>query len=360
MSRKSIRAAAAASALLLIAALTAACGGNSASADGLGTVTFGSQQVEADAGLFIADELGYFKDQGIKIKFQRLSDASAITNALATGHLDAAAATITPGTFQAGAQGLDIKIVGDKNFMAPPRGQLPAMSGTRLAVLPQYDKGNVKDTLAALKGKKLAIHSNLSIQIVYLGMFLKKYGYSLDDFDITPVLSPDQTAALKNGAIDAAVMQEPFFSQGVESGLVKPVSDLTEELPSSGVSTTALLYGKSMLANPDVGKKFMVAYMKGVRTYNDAMFYGKNKQKIVNLIASRMKVPADQIAKTYPPGLDPNQNIDTDWLSTCEKFYQDHKMLTDNVDPSDLVDTSFRDYAIKQLGEYKPPAKPAT
>lgn len=360
MSRRPIRAAVAATALLLVAALATACGGGSgSSADGLHTITFGSQQVAADAGLFIADELGYFKDEGIKVDFQRMNDASAITNALATGHLDVAGATITPGTFQAGAKGLGIKIVGDKNFMAPPRDGLPAMSGTRLAVLPKYDKGNVKDTLAALKGKKLAIHSNLSIQVVYLGMFLEKYGYGLSDFKITPVLSPDQTAALKNGAIDAAVMQEPFFSQAVDANIVKPVSDLTEELPASGVSTTALIFGKSMLADKSVADKFMVAYVKGVRTYNDAMFYGKDKDKIVNLIADRVKIPADQIAKTYPPGLDPNQNIDLDWLSTCEKFYQDNNMLDQDVDPSDLVDTSFRDHAIKQLGEYKPPAKPA-
>lgn len=359
MTRKPIRAAVAAVALVLVTTLASACGGSSSSAKELDTVSFGSQQVEADAGLFIADELGYFKDEGIKVDFKRMTDASAITNALATGQLDVAGATITPGTFQAGAQGLGIKIVGDKNFMAPPNGTLPAMSGTRLAVLPKYDKGNVKDTLAALKGKKLAIHSNLSIQIVYLGMFLEKYGYKLSDFQITPVLSPDQTAALKNGAIDAAVMQEPFFSQAVDAGIVKPVSDLTEELPASGVSTTALLFGKGMLANKSVADKFMVAYMKGVRTYNDAMFYGKDKDKIVKLIADRMKVPADQIAKTYPPGLDPDQNISLDWLSTCEKFYQDQKMLTVDVKPADLVDTSFRDYALKQLGEYKPPAKPA-
>src|SRR5690606_4793100 len=179
------------------------------------------------------------------------------------------------GTFQAAAQKLGIKIVGDKNFMAPPREGLPAMSGTRLGVLPQFDKGDLKGTLEALRGKKLAIHSDLSIQKVYLSMLLEKYGFKLDDFEITPVLSPNQIAALKNGAIDAAVMQEPYFSQAVRQGIVKEASDMTEELPAKGVSTTALLYGKEFLKDTAAAQGFMIAYMKGVRVYNDAMFFNK-------------------------------------------------------------------------------------
>lgn len=335
--------------------LTVACsGGGSGSEGGLTPVRIGSQQVAADAGLFLADRLGYFKEQGIKVSYKRLNDASAITNALASGHLEVAGATITPGTFQAQAQGLKIKIVGDKNFMAPPRGDLPAMSGTRLAVLPEYDKGELGKTLRGLRGKKLAIHSDLSIQVVYLDMLLKKYGMSLKDFDITPVLSPNQMTALKNGAVDAAVMQEPYFSQAVRSKLVKPVSDMTEELPRKGVSTTALLYGPKFVNDTETAENFMVAYMKGVRTYNDAMFYGKDKDKVVSIVAKMTGTPKSDIENSYPPGLDPNQEIDRGWLETCQKFYRDTGRLKVEGDVADMVDTSFRDHAMKELGEYEP------
>jgi NitT/TauT family transport system substrate-binding protein len=284
-----------------------------------------------------------------------MTDAATITNSLTTGHLDVAGATITPGTFQAAAQGLDVKVVGDKNFMAPARDGLPAMSGTRLAVRPEYARADLAATLAALRGKKLAIHSNLSIQVVYLRMLLDKYGFKPSDFQITPVLSPSQTAALKNGAIDAAVMQEPYFSQAVRTGIAKPVSDMTEELPPQGVSTTALLFGKKLLDDRQTGTKFMLAYVRGVRAYNDAMFFGKDKDRVISIIAKAMKVPADEISKSYPPGLDPNQAIDLNWLSTCEKSYRDSGSLDVEVDPAKMVDTSFRDAAIKELGQYVPP-----
>jgi NitT/TauT family transport system substrate-binding protein len=342
-------------ALALVVAATGCSKSSSAGGDGTKTVRIGIQKVTADGGLFLADDLGFFKQQGIKVKFNRMNDASTITNALATGQLDVAGATITPGTFQAAAKHLPIRIVGDKNFMAPKRGDLPPMSGTRLGVLAKYAKGDLKSTLEALRGKKLAIHSKLSIQIVYLSMLLEKYGMKLSDFKITPVLSPDQTAALKNGAIDAAVMQEPYFSQAVAHQIVKPASDLTEELPSSGVSTTALLYGKQLLNDKATGKKFMLAYLKGVRAYNDAMFYGKGKDKVLQVLSKNTDVPVNDLAHVYPPGLDPNQNIEPSWIQTCEDFYRSNGMLDAKVAIPDLVDTEFRDAATKELGQYEPP-----
>lgn len=345
----------------LVATMVAACGsdgGTDASGNSgeLKTVRFGGQKVAADAGLFIADSMGFFKDQGIKFEYTRLNDASAITNSLATGHLDVAGATITPGTFQAVAKGLGIKIVGDKNYQAPANGDRPAVSASRLAVLPKYDKGDIKSTLEALRGKKIAIHSKLSIQIVYLTMLLEKYGFKASDFKITPVLSPDQTAALKNGAIDAAVMQEPYFTQAVEAGIVKQASDLTEELPSEGASMTAVLYSKTFLQNKDTAQKFMNAYIRGVRVYNDAMVYGKDKDKVVKIIAEGTNVPEKSIADSHPAGLDPDQKISLEWLQYCEDFYTKSGDLDAKVNVADMVDTSFRDNAVKELGQYEPPA----
>jgi len=346
----------------LVATLVAACGsddGASGSGDSgeLKTVRFGGQKVAADAGLFIADSMGFFKEQGIKFEYTRLNDASAITNSLATGHLEAGGATITPGTYQAVAKGLGLKIVGDKNFQAPADGSRPSISATRLAVLPKYDKGDIKSTLEALKGKKIAIHSKLSIQIVYLTMMLEKYGFKASDFQITPVLSPDQTAALKNGAIDAAAMQEPYFTQAVNAGIVKEASDLNDALPQGGASMTALIFGKDFLKDKDTAQKFMNAYLKGVRVYNDAMFYGKDKDKVVKIIAQGTGTPEASIADSNPAGLDPDQKISLEWLQTCEDFYTKSGDLKVKVNVADMVDTSFRDQAVKELGQYEPPSK---
>lgn len=318
-------------------------------------VRIGSQQVSADAGLFIADERGYFEDEGIKVSYERLDDASAITNALATGHLEVAGATMTPGTFLSAEKDFGIKIVGDKNYMAPPSGKTPAISATRLAVPPESDKGNIDETLKSLKGKKIAIHSDLSIQIVYLAKFLENHGYSLDDFDISPVLSPNQTAALKGGSIDAAVMQEPYLTQAAQNDIAVEVSDLTEGLPG-GVSTAALVFGPDFIDDEDTAQGFMNAYIKAVRDYNDAVYHEADdkKKEVMQIVSDHTKTPLEDLMNSHPAGLDPDQEIDMDWIQHCSDFYQKTGDLKADVNVKDLVDPKFRESAIKEFGDYEP------
>lgn len=318
-------------------------------ANGLTVVRVGTEKVTSDGGIFLADKLGYFKAAGLKIKYVRLANAPAITNALATGDLDVAGASLAPGVFSSLNSRLDIKLVGDKQSIRP------GVSATRLEAKPQYVKGSVKQTLQALRGKKIAVHSNLSIQVFMLNNLLKKYGMTLDDFDVTPVASPDQVSAFKGGSIDAAVMLEPYLTQGAGLGLVKEVSDLTEGTPKSGEVLTGLLYGKDFVEKPKLGDAFMLAYMRGVRAYNDAIFGGKNEKQAVRIIAGEANVPVGLVEKSHPSGLDPEQRLDVPYLKRLQSFYVARHLLPRPVDVSKLVDTSFADHARKQLGPYTEP-----
>lgn len=318
-------------------------------ANGLTVIRVGSEKVTSDAGIFMADKLGYFKAAGLKVKYVRLANAPAITNALATGDLEVAGASLAPGIFSSLNSRLDIKLVGDKQSIRP------GVSATRLEAKPKYVKGSVKQTLEALRGKKVAVHSKLSIQVFMLHNLLAKYGMSLDDFQITPVQSPDQVSALKGDSIDAAVMLEPYMTKGLELGMVKEVSDLTEGTPKSGEVLTGLLYGKQLTEDHKLGDAFMTAYMRGVRAYNDAIFGGKNKQKAVKIIAEQANVPAGLVAKSHPCGLEPDQRLDVPYLKRLQKFYVGRHLLPRPVDVSKLVDTSFAEHARKKLGPYTIP-----
>lgn len=328
-----------------------AAGGGSAGGggDGLTVVRIGSEKVTSDAGIFLADHLGYFKDEGIKVEYVRLKDAPSITNALATGNLEVAGASLAPGVFSALNHDIQIRVVGDKQSIRP------GVSATRFAVSPKYDKGNIEKTLQTLRGKNVAVHSKLSIQLFMLSNLLKRHGMSLKDFHITPVHAPDQVSAFKGGSIDAAVMLEPYMTQGVEAGVVKVVSDMTEGTPKQGETLTGLLYGKKMLQDRKLGNAFMRAYMRGVRAYNNAMFHGKDHDKVVKIIAKETDMPVELIDKTDPVGLDPDQRLDPEYISRLQNFYIAQGMLNNPVDVHELIDTSFAKAAVKQLGEYHAP-----
>lgn len=339
------------STLFALAGCKASGAGSAAKdSDGLTIVRIGTEKVTSDAGIFMADKLGYFKAAGLKVRYVRLANAPAITNALATGDLEVAGASLAPGIFSSLNSRLDIKLVGDKQSIRP------GVSATRLAAKPQYVRGDTKETLQALRGKKIAVHSKLSIQVFMLNNLLARYGMSMNDFNVTPVLSPDQISAFKGGSIDAAVMLEPYLTEGTELGLVKQVSDLTEGTPPGGEVLTGLLYGKEFIEKKKLGDAFMVAYMRGVRAYNDAIFGGKGKAQAVQIIAQETKAPAALVGKSHPSGLDPAQRLDVPYLERLQDFYVKQHLLPRPVDVNKLVDTSFADHARAKLGPYTIPS----
>lgn len=337
--------------LALVACREAGGGSATKKSGGLTVVRIGSEKVTSDAGIFMADHLGYFKQAGIKVEYVRLANAPAITNALATGDLEVAGASLAPGVFSSLNSGLDIRLVGDKQSIRP------GVSATRFAVKPQFDKGDIKATLQGLRGKRIAVHSKLSIQVFMLNNLLARYGMSLRDFNVTPVLSPDQISAFKGGSIDAAVMLEPYLTQGIQLGLVKQASDLTEGTPQAGEVLTGLLYGKTLIDDRKVGDDFMYAYMRGVRAYNDAVFGGKDRDKVFQIIAQETDKPLDLVKNTFPSGLEPDQQLDVPYLNRLQDFYVDQHMLNRSGDVSKLVDKSYADHARAKLGPYKPAGK---
>src|SRR5690554_2279744 len=89
------RIAAIASAVLLTA-LVAGCAQQSEPGDDsteLTTVRVGWAPAAGVANLFVADELGYFEDEGIDVEFERFQTPPAITSALAGGQVDVGIAT---------------------------------------------------------------------------------------------------------------------------------------------------------------------------------------------------------------------------------------------------------------------------
>ena len=94
----------------------------------------------------------------------------------------------------------------------------------------------------------------------------------------------------------------------------------------------------------------MRAYMRGVRDYNDDFRKGKNKDKIIDIMAARTQVSRDIIAKSFPPGLDPDQRVTVEGMDVFQKFYQEQNLLRQPVDVKQLIDMSYADAAVKALG----------
>jgi NitT/TauT family transport system substrate-binding protein len=70
---------------------------------------------------FIAEEEGFFVEQGIRVEFLKVSEAMAL-QAIAQGEIDVWAGIYTAGYLNAIRRGADIRVVADKGHFATPFG----------------------------------------------------------------------------------------------------------------------------------------------------------------------------------------------------------------------------------------------
>lgn len=341
-------------AVVAVISLLSACGASSSSQSQAsdGNVTFGSVGGLTDAGVYIAEARGYFKQEHIAVKSERMEGGSALTTALATGNLDVAGISVSAGLFNAVSRGIGLRIVGDKQSIRP------GVSATHLVAQKKLAGKTTAESIHNLRGKVVAVSDKTSGTTAVLDFLLKKYGMSVDDLNLKVLGYSEITAGLINGSVDAAIELEPFLTQVLASGHIADLSDQSAVVPSGGATIVPLVYSQSFIDdNRDVAQRFMIAYMKGVRDYNDAMLHGKDKSQIVAIIAKGAGVDEKTVTAAHVAGLDPDQTVNVNYLGQLEKWFEDQGYVHTYVKPSDMVDDSFAKHAVSELGPYKPASK---
>jgi len=314
--------------------------------DGLRIVKFGTVGGTTDAGLVIADEMGFFREVGLKLELNRIGSGPALLAAVVTEQIDGGGVSMTPGLFAAVQQGVKLKIVGDKQSYSP------GFSSSWVVARPEYVKATVKETFIALKGKKMAINSKGTIAYMALMDAFKFYGLEPKDINVVELGYPDMMPGLAAGAVESAYMLEPFITQSVKANIGKEVSDLMD-VRSPGSTAVPIVYGEKFAADTKSANAFMVAYMKGVRAYNDAYRKDIDKDKIVGMIARYTKLDPAVIKDSHPTALEPNQYVNQPYVEEVEKFFMSLGSLRAITPAKDIVDPSFANEAVKVLGEYK-------
>jgi NitT/TauT family transport system substrate-binding protein len=313
-------------------------------------VKVGTNNVVSDAPFFIANRKGYFAEQGIKVKFVQFDAGPKMIAPLGVGQIDAAAGAVSAGLFNAALRGINIKVVADKGSTPPNYDYMPILVRKELV-----DSGKVK-SFKDLKGLKIAEAGKGGSQGSKLNEALKSEGLSYNDVKHEYIGYPQHVTALMNGAIDGAVTTEPSASQAVERGAAVRFS--TDTLyPSQQVAS--LFYGGDFIKkSPEVARKFMIAYLKGARFYNDALkdgkFAGPNAEELIAILVqdSNLKDPAIY-KKLTPNGMHPDGKLNIASLKKDLQFYKDHGYLEGAITVEQVVDTSFVDAALKEIGPYQ-------
>lgn len=298
------------------------------------------------AGFYIATEKGYFEDYNIEVEFVQFNNSDDMLPALASGDVDIAGGVSTASFFNAISQGIDVKIIADKGHNIPGKSYFTFVIGNHMV-------DEIKD-YPDFKGKKIAVSSHNSIDEFIFEEMIEHAGLTKDDVEF--VLMSDfgsMLGAINSGTIDAALNIEPVITQGIENGFHVRFGDATDYAPESQI---ALVLGSPNFMNieQEASLRFMAAYLKGVRDYNDAFMKGINKEEIIEIMTKHTALKdADLWEKVYVTGLDPDGKMFVDDIYKQYDAYKANGAIIGSIDLDEAIDTSMTEKAVEVIGEYE-------
>lgn len=297
------------------------------------------------AGFYIAKEKGYFEDYNIEVEFAKFANSDDMLPALAAGEVDIAGGVSTASFFNAIAQGIDVKIIADKGHNVPGKSYFTFVIGNHMV-------DEIKD-YADFKGKKIGVSSLYSIDWYIYQEMLKHAGLTEDDVNF--VLMADfgsMLGAIDGGAIDVALNIEPLITKGVEQGFHVRFGDTTDYAPESQI---AMVLGSPqfMSEEKDVSLRFMSAYLKGVRDYNDAFIKDIGKDEVIEIMTKHTALKDAALwEKVHVTGLDPDGKMFVNDIKKQYDTYKANGAIRGEIDLDKAIDTSITEKAVETIGKY--------
>ncbi len=315
------------------------------------TITVGVAATTSDAPIYIADKKGFFKEEGIDVKVTDFRSAADMVAPLGAGQLDAGAGSASAGLYNAVARGIKIKIVADKASSPPGYG------ATKILVRKDHVESGRYREVKDIKGMKFAMNAPGVSNTATLNALLKSVGLQYSDVETVEMPFPDHVAALKNKSVDASASVEPGPTIAIRNGFAVLVKGDDEIIPNHQIAV--LLYSEEFAGKKaDAARRFMRAYLKGVRFYNGALANGKmagpNADEVIAILAASTPIKDPAIYRSITPtGMNPDGKVNMASLADDYAFYKSRGLIRDDVKLEQVVDHSFAEAAVKELGPYR-------
>jgi ABC-type nitrate/sulfonate/bicarbonate transport system substrate-binding protein len=301
----------------------------------------------SDSGIYIGVAKGYYRELGLDVQVDTISDPNTIGTLVNTNQLDVGGYGVNTNPFLAAARGIGVKMVADKATLRPGFEGFVALVARKELL----DSGQIR-TWADLRGRKLAKLAPCDSNEPNVEKALERGGLTRDDVEIVYMAFPDMVPALANGAVDAAVLLEPFIAVAKERGIAGPIPGTDELYPNQQVAT--LYYSPDFAQRTEAARRFMIGYLRAVRDYNDAFTKGVGRAEVVQILAQN--TPVKDVAlydKLVPAGLDPDGRLNVAGIRDDVALWTRIGCTQGEVaDVRQVIDESFAQYAVGVLGPY--------
>lgn len=237
--------------------------------------------------LYTAWEKGYFEEEGLKVEGQIAQGGAVSQTLVESGSVELGWTAVVP-LSQAYLKGFDFTFIGAGAFFD---------STNRKAAGILVRKNSPIQSVKDLAGKKIAVNALQSVNNLAVLAIADFYGVDIKTLKFVEIPMPSQAPAVKEGAVDACHVVQPFIAASEAEG------------------TTRLLYGgfyppeiaeRAMIASwfakkssLEKNKDKMIRFLKAITKATD--FINKNPDQMPAIVAKYTKMDVNLLKKVTPP-----------------------------------------------------------
>src|SRR5262245_1151332 len=283
----------------------------------------------------------YLVPGGINAQLVRLAGGAEITSQVATGQLQVGGSGMGAAGFNAVAAKMPVEFIAPLHF-----GYFEDYFTVRKATW-----GTTVKRIADLKGRPVALNTRGAAVEWMLDQVLRRDGLTIKDVQVKIMPFPDMVPALESGAVEAAILTEPFPTLAEDKGVA--VRPLTRPAGAKAVPITASFWNAEWAkGNADLAHKVMLGYLRAARDLAADGGKGWGDDRNVDVIVKYTSAKREVIKKARPHVIDPNLEVDASTLDSMQKLNADLGYLkyTEFLSADRLFTLTYRDRALKELG----------
>ncbi len=321
------------------AAAIRSASGSAAPSGATAQVRVGYVPVLVYSPLFIAIEKGYFAAQGINAVATPFTGGADILAQNASGNLEVGLGGLGAAALNAFGRGLDLRIVSSQHAESPP------LATPLVVAKARFDDGTYK-SVAALKGKRVAINAKGTGTEYWLQAALAKNGLAMSDIQLSALAFDQVAPALAGGALDAAMLGEPLVTLAEQQGFVTRLAD---DFLTNAQGTVIYYNQRWGTANADLAARWLAAWLRGARDLGNG---GYARDENAAIIDKYTKTPAAVVKVARPPVHDPNGALNLQDMAAQQTYFLSSGALTygSPLDLNGFIDPSYAAAAVAILG----------
>lgn len=300
-------------------------------------IKVGIMKVGASSPVYITQDRGYFKDQGLDVQLVDFGAGQAVAVAVVSGAVDIGVTGLTAGLYNMVAHH-EIRVVSGLHREAHGFHMLGYFASQHA-----WDSG--LHSFQDFPGHSVAITTIGSTTHYALGLLAEHFGFPLSSVRIKPMQNINGSAAAVIGnQADVGMIPSTFMAKmnAAHAHLIGWVGDVTPwQIGAVFVAT------KTADTRHDMIEHFLAAMRKGVHDYYDAFTGPDGTRKdgptapaMLAIVSKYLGVPPEKLENEMPY-VDPGMRIDLADINHQIAWYRAQGMVKGEVTAKEVVDLRY-------------------